>query len=235
MIADLPFWIHALFFFAVFYSLSFFYLANKGVNRTIVVILIWTIIHSSLAYTGFYQDTKSIPPRFALVLFPATLAILIGNFPRQLNKVIPRRNRVFSTLLHTVRIPVELVLFGLYQESFIPLLMTFEGRNFDIVMGLSAPIMALLIYKQKIGLKLQLAWNLLGFFLVNFILINGIFSAEMPFQLFAFDQPNRAISYFPFILLPALIVPLVVYSHVSDIRIIIKELKAKEKLKKLVL
>jgi hypothetical protein len=70
-----------------------------------------------------------------------------------------------------------------------------------------------------------LAWNSIGLCFILFILFNGVLSAELPFQQFAFDQPNKAINYFPFILLPATIVPIVIWTHLSDILKLINELK----------
>ena len=52
-----------------------------------------------------------------------------------------------------------------------------------------------------------------------------LFLVVCPFQKFGFEQPNKAITYFPFILLPALIVPLVIWTHLSDILKLIFELK----------
>ena len=39
------------------------------------------------------------------------------------------------TLLHIVRVPVEIVLYWLFISKAIPGLMTFNGRNFDILAG----------------------------------------------------------------------------------------------------
>ena len=62
-----------------------------------------------------------------------------------------------------------------------------------------------------------IAWNSIGLALILFILVNGVLSAELPIQQFAFDQPNRGLNYFPFILLPALLVPMVIWMHISDL------------------
>jgi len=103
------------------------------------------------------------------------------------------------------------------MHDMVPELMTFEGRNFDILAGLTAPLITWLLYKKKISDKGFIFWNVLSLCLVSFILLNGLLSAELPFQQFAFDQPNKAVAYFPYILLPAIIVPIVIYTHVTDI------------------
>jgi branched-subunit amino acid transport protein len=99
----------------------------------------------------------------------------------------------------------------------VPELMTFKGRNYDILVGISALLVGLLVFKKHVSTQGLLLWNVVGLFFVCFILINGILSAELPFQQFAFDQPNRALSYFPYVFLPAIVVPIVIYTHITDI------------------
>ncbi len=217
MIQALPHWINILFLATFFLTIIFFHFANGKPIKLTITILLWSAVQSLLAYLGFYQDMSLMPPRFVLVLFPATLAIVYGLMPAQRNWLSVKRNSLLSTFSHVVRLPVEIVLYALFMHEMIPELMTFEGRNFDIIMGLSAPVIGLLLLKNSAPKKLLLTWNVIGLVLVLFILTNGILSTELPFQQFAFHQPNKAVSFFPFILLPATIVPIVVWTHLSDI------------------
>jgi hypothetical protein len=122
------------------------------------------------------------------------------------------------TLLSTVRVPVELVLLWLYQHGQVPRIMTFEGRNFDILSGLTAPLVAWLAFRGGVTSRpLLLVWNLVAFGLLLNIMTLAILSLETPFQQFAFGRPNRGVLYFPFIWLPAIIVPVVFVSHVVSL------------------
>ncbi|HEX4849485.1 MAG TPA: hypothetical protein VFV08_01700, partial [Puia sp.] len=119
------------------------------------------------------------------------------------------------TYLHTVRIPVELLLYWLFLSKQVPQLMTFEGRNFDIIAGITAPFIGYLCFtKEKMNKKIALIWNLVSIGLLLNIVINALLSIPSPFQKFAFDQPNIGLAYFPFIWLPAFIVPAVLFSHI---------------------
>lgn len=123
------------------------------------------------------------------------------------------------TLLHTIRIPVELVLFWLFMHKAIPELMTFEGRNFDILSGITAPIVYYFVFiKKKTNTKFLVFWNFICLGLVITIAINAVLSLPTPFQQFAFEQPNVALLQFPFTLLPSVLVPMVVFSHLASIR-----------------
>ena len=217
MISEIAPWITIVFFIAFLGTLASFYMANGRPKKVLGCIALWSIVQSILAYRGFYLDTESFPPRFAFVLVPTILCIGFGLLSRQRAWIYQYRDIRFSTFLHTVRFPVELVLLQLFLAGMVPELMTFEGRNFDIIMGLTAPIIVFLLVKDKISKMGLLIWNVIGFVFIMTILFYGVLSSDLPFQQFGFDQPNRAVLYFPFVLLPAVIVPIVIWTHLSDI------------------
>jgi hypothetical protein len=97
--------------------------------------------------------------------------------------------------------------------------MTFEGRNFDILAGITAPIIAYLgIRITGVNRPLLLIWNFVCLGLLINIVVNALFAAPTPVQKFAFDQPNIAILYFPFSWLPTFIVPIVLFGHLISIK-----------------
>jgi hypothetical protein len=97
--------------------------------------------------------------------------------------------------------------------------MTFEGRNPDIISGLTAPLMFYFAFIRKTGGRnLLLFWNLGCVVLLMNIIRIATLSTPYPFQQMGFEQPNIAVLYFPFAWLPGCIVPLVLLSHLSSIR-----------------
>jgi len=217
MIDNLPAWIKITFTVIVIISILFFYFSNGKPKLLTGLIIFWSVMQSVLAYNDFYQVIETTPPRFAFVLLPTTLLFIYAFLPKQINWAVANRNYKISTFLHTIRIPVEIVLYYLFVHKMIPELMTFEGRNFDILAGITAPIVGFFLLKKKLSKKVVIAWNICSLILVSFILINGLLSAELPIQQFGFDQPNKAVAFFPFVLLPATVVPIVIYTHVIDI------------------
>jgi hypothetical protein len=215
----LPTYISLLFIVTTFLTLWLFYkAANKSVPVTVILVC-WLILQAFIALSGFYTKTDVVPPRFPLLIVPPLLCI-IGLFVFSKGRVfIAGLDLKILTILHIVRIPIELVLFFLAAHKVIPELMTFEGRNLDILSGLTAPIIYYWGFiKQTISKKIILIWNFVCLGLLLNIVINAIFSAPFPFQKFAFDQPNIAVLYFPFVWLPCCIVPLVLLSHLVAIR-----------------
>lgn len=223
MIDQLPQPISIFFIITTLVCLALFHYSNLKNSKLTIIIIGYATVQSTLAYFGFYQNINAIPPRVVFIMLPFFTFLYLGLRGDILKNILAQKSLAKSTLVHTVRIPVEIVLYLLYTYQMVPKLMTFEGRNFDILIGLLAPITAFLFHKQKINHQHLLLFNFIGLGFVLFILINGVLSAQSPLQQFAFQQPNKAILYFPFILLPSIIVPIVIYTHLTDIIFILNK------------
>lgn len=176
----------------------------------------WIFFTGILAITGFYSSTEAVPPRvFAFGAMPGlVLTLLCLAFYR--DGFLGRLPLRTLTLLHAVRLPVEVVLLWLFQAGLVPQMMTFEGRNFDVISGITAPFIAWLAFRNgKPNRTLLIIWNLFAFGLLVNIVVTAIVAFPSPMQQTAFDQPNRAVIYFPFIWLPSIVVPIVFFSHVA--------------------
>lgn len=206
-----------LFILTTFLTLWFFYRASKSIN-VLLGLLVWMIVVGVLGYTGFYRVEDATPPRFIFLLGPGLLFVILLFTTKKGREFTKRLKLKWLTILHTIRIPVEIVLFYIYTEGLIPVEMTFEGYNYDIISGLSAPVMYYLVFvTERIGKRGLLIWNIVCLGLLLNILTIAVLSANTPFQRMAFDQPNIGVAYFPFVWLPAVIVPVVFYSHLASI------------------
>ncbi|MFY7909091.1 MAG: hypothetical protein ACOVO2_06045, partial [Emticicia sp.] len=76
--------------------------------------------------------------------------------------------------------------------------------------------------KKTLSHKILLSWNIMCLLLLINIVFNALLASPVPFQQFAFEQPNIAILYFPYNLLPSMVVPLVLFSHLVAIRRLLK-------------
>ncbi len=175
---------------------------------------LWIVFQTVLAIGGFYQQTDSTPPRIVFfgVLPPVLLIALYFIFFRaSFIEKLPLR---LLTAIHLVRIPVELTLYWLFGAGQIPRIMTFEGANFDVVSGILALIIMFVAFRGgKTNRPLIIGFNLVGLVLLAIIVTIAALSVESPMQQLSFDQPNRAVSFFPYIFLPTIIVPIVFASH----------------------
>ena len=222
---SVPGYVSIVFILTTFATIAFLIQAIKSVGvRTrpsqilIFLLPLWLIFQGILAIGGFYQNVEAVPPRLVLFgVLPAilTIALFFLFFRKEFIEKIP-----FSllTLVHTVRIPVELVLLWLFFAGQVPQAMTFEGRNFDIVSGIFAPIVFYVAVRGgRFNKPILVGYNILGIILLCNVVIIALLSVPSPIQQIAIDQPNRAVLFFPYIWLPSIIVPIVLVSHLASL------------------
>ena len=216
------FYISLFFVLTSFLAIYLFYRSTPHSRQALLVILVWVILQALVSMTGFYTITNNMPPRFSLLVLPPVVLILFLFVLPAGRRWMDRLDYSRLTMLHLVRVPVEIVLYALFLYKAVPKIMTFEGGNLDILSGLSAPLVFWLVWKKKkLGSTGLLFWNLICLGLLIHIVRIALFSAPFPFQRFGLDQPNIAVLYFPFVWLPGCIVPLVLFSHLASIRMIL--------------
>lgn len=219
MIAELPIYINVLFGLTVLGTIVWFYITTK--SKTFLFVAIgWTILQSILGLQGIYQHTETIPPRIMLFgVFPTLILIVITFLTKRGRTFIDNINLKTLTYFHSIRIPVEIVLALLFHQGLVSVYMTFEGTNFDLFSGLTAAIVAYIAFRSStLNKKLLIWWNFLCLILLLNVVITAVFAVPSPFQKISLDQPNVAILYFPFNLLPTVIVPTVLFGHLIAIR-----------------
>lgn len=200
-------------------SALMFLKAVRWDRKAAAALVAWAIVLAVLALRGFYLRTEGLPPRFAMVLGLPLLAIIAVFSTAGGRRWIDRADPGLLTLLHVVRVPVELGLYGLFLYGAIPGLMTFEGRNFDVLSGVTAPLVYWFGYRRAIlRPPVLIAWNIVCLGLLTNIVVNAILSVPFGLQTQAFDRPNVAILHFPYVWLAGIIVPIVLLSHLACLR-----------------
>lgn len=228
MLSTVPLSLCLFFGFTTALAVGLLYYAAGRSGRVLGVVLVALTVQGGLALSGFYADkvATSLPPRLALALGPPLLLLLTSVATTWGRAFLAGLRLDILTLVHVVRLPVEVTLYLLFTHGVVPRIMTFEGRNWDIIMGLSAPLLYYLLRRRVVGSRTLLAWNILGICLLANIVITAVLSVPTPLQRFGFEQPNVAILYLPFIWLPAVVVPIVLLSHMAALRQLLAQNRA---------
>ena len=128
------------------------------------------------------------------------------------------------------RIFVELFLHQLWLDGLVPRMLTYEGANFDILIGLSAPFIAWLSTRGRLGQRLALGWNVVGLLALANIATRALLTAPGPLNLINAEVPNLAVGTFPFTYIPGFLAPLALVLHVLAIRALRSKLSATQML-----
>ncbi len=185
---------------------------------TAAALSLWLIVQAVLARWGFFRDFGSLPPRLALLFVPNAAMIVLIARSKRVREALGSFSAVELVALQSFRIVVEICLYRLVREGRLPELMTFTGRNFDIVVGLTAPLVATALYLAKPWApRLALAWNGLGFAILANTAAHGMLASPTRFQAI-FTRPTTAsLAEFPWVWLPGFLVPLALLLHVLSI------------------
>lgn len=216
---NIPDYINWIFYFSVILTLVFLLLAAPRIDKLAALCIAWLSVQMVISASGYYLEADVFPPALASLVFPPLLVVVVSVFGGFNIKSLKFFKAGWLTFLHLVRIPVELVLYWLFKEGLVPQDMTFKGRNFDIFIGLSAPLIAYFGYVRPVlPVWLVVTWNFIGMgFLFNIVGI-AIMSTPGPFHFMNLEQPNVAVLNFPFAWLPSFIVPTVLFAHLACIR-----------------
>ncbi len=183
-----------------------------------LVAVAWAVVVGILAKQGFFSNFAAMPPRLLIALVVPAIALAIAMLR---SSTLPRvlANVPISWLLYlqVFRVLVELMLWRGYKLGNLPLQMTFEGRNFDIIAGLTAPL-AGWIWQRTRSRAFGIGWNVAGLTLLANIIVVALLSMPTHFRVFMDGPANTLLTQFPFIYLPAILVPIAYTAHILSLR-----------------
>ena len=135
---------------------------RRAMMLTAVVAAAWMGATWTAGASGVLRNWDTVPPPFAfLVLGILILAALVasGGYGRRLADGVPLWILVG---VQGFRLPLEVAMHAMYERGIMPVQMSYSGRNFDIVTGIAAIIVAA-AHGGRAGPRTSLlGWNLLG-------------------------------------------------------------------------
>jgi len=144
----------------------------------------------------------------------ATIALGLSPYGRRLVTHLPLQVLIgFSAF----RLPLELVMHRAAAEGVMPAVMSYSGRNFDLVTGATAAFIAMGYWRRTVPTWVALGWNLVGFALLVNVVTIAILATPL-FDRFPDQVPNIWVTYVPFVWLPTVLVPLALLSHLLVLR-----------------
>ncbi len=181
----------------------------------------WLSILAVLAWRGFFSHFAAVPPRLLFVVVPPLLAIALLLFSRKVRLLLLAVPPGWLIYAQSFRILMELFLWLGYRGGFVPVLMTFEGLNYDIIVGLTAPMAGLVFFGRNRYHRFQaVLWNVFGVALLLNIIAVSLMSLppESPLHVFDVTPANRFVADFPFIWIPGFIVPFALLLHLLSLK-----------------
>jgi hypothetical protein len=189
--------------------------ASPSVLYLIVPIALWLVYLGVLSYQEILFDASF--PKFPLFLFlPFFLFTMVFYVKFRNNEFIQSIPLHWTAFYQAFRVPVELILFGTFLTEIIPVDATFEGANFDILVGISGIFIGVLIYKTGMKYKLLLKiWNTLGIVMVLIVgVVIGVSMFKPEILGYSEIQLHPDFLTMPYLLIPGFLAPSAIFIHV---------------------
>jgi hypothetical protein len=198
--------------------------AGAAGHRTSAVRLVmpllggWLVLAVALAATGFFVTDPSEAPRIAWALVPLAVGIALlaasPGFRGAIDAVPP--DRLIGVQVYRVLGGVFIVGWAL---GILPAAFALPAGLGDILVGVAAPLVAKNLRSgHRAPRRLAILWNVVGLADLVAAVTLGVLSSPGWLQRLSLGRPNVAISEFPFVIIPTVLVPLSILLHVFSLR-----------------
>jgi hypothetical protein len=184
----------------------------RRLRRDVGVVAAWFCAVLVLAGTGVLRSANGAP---GAVLFAGSGVAMFVLALSQWGKPLSHHVGIATLVgLHAFRLPLELVMHQAGNEGVMPTVMSWQGRNPDIVTGVVATLLWLLSRWRTLPAAVVVAFNVLGTLMLVNVLQVAV-RASPVLMAFGPDQVNRWVLEAPYVLLPTVLVAIAWLLHVS--------------------
>jgi hypothetical protein len=179
----------------------------------------WLALAITLGVSEFFvTDPGARAPRVSFALIPLLVGGALFAVSPTFRRTIDRTPPEWLVGVQVYRLLGGVFLIG-HAQGLFPGVFALPAGWGDVLIGLMAPIVAWLLWKRHPWSRhLAVIWNLGGIADLVMAVMLGVLSAPGPFHRLALATPNAAISTYPFILIPTVLVPLSILLHVFSLR-----------------
>ena len=195
------------------------YLPARRALAGMGVIAVWLCYSGVMGYAGIVGDPTLMPPGIFLLVAPiiAFVMLVLGRSPvgRYVATTLPLWV-LFA--LQSFRVGVEITLASLHDAGLAPRLLTLGGGNVEILVGFSAPFIALIAMRGAGGARVALGWNVVGLLSLLNVATRAMLTAPGRLNFIHADVRNVAMGMFPVSFVPGFMAPLAMVLHVLAFR-----------------
>lgn len=198
---ELPWYVSVTLWASVLIALLFYFFATPHKKWVLGSLGLWFILIVGAALAPLELPIWSLP---ALVISLLGISFVVPSIKAFLFSLEVE----FLHYLHLWRLPCAFVFLWTYQAGYSELSSSFEGLNYDIVIGLTAPVIASLAFSQKmLNREILIGWNILG--VVAWAVAGWLIADDL------MQKPyfSSLFSQLPFVFFGGFLMPLSLLSH----------------------
>lgn len=195
---------------------------SSSIKKKLLIVLAvisgWLLVQYLIHQTGFYH-TLTLPPRIPLFMIaPLFLFSFIFLLKNRKSNVLNNIPLEIPIAYQSFRAIIEVLFYYTYVQGILPIQVTFEGANYDVLLGISAILVGVYARKKNASIRFLIAWNIIGIGVVAFAAFTFVTSFYFPSIWGQTDSiVIQEFNQFPFLLLPLFFMPSAVFMHLVSI------------------
>jgi len=192
---------------------------ERLLHSTLALLLGWLLVLALIPLLGLLKpDQRAVSAILGLFFFPTIGLILLSYLPYFRNLLLFTDGR-WLIRIQGFRIITELLFWMGLKAGFVPMQMTFNWLNYDIIVGLSALLGSQVFFMRGPRKPEIIIWNTFGIISALYLIVISLASLPDPhWQLFRTPTDSRFLLEVPYIWLIGFLYPLAIAMHVSSIR-----------------
>lgn len=187
-----------------------------------VILLAWFSFVVFLGKAGIFAINPLVAPFILIgfiVLFGVLQKVYASKSVQRIADAVPQH---WLVAIQTYRI-VGVGFLILMAQGFLPAEFALPSGIGDIIVGITAPFVAILLYlKKPYAKKVGIAWNILGIADLVVALSAGMLGFPRPIQTLPFAPSTEPLSLYPLSLITLFAVPLALLMHFFSLRVLRK-------------
>ena len=190
----------------------------------LTTVFLWAIVCLTCSRMEFFEDQEpaiwlivailAIPCSLVLMLLPKTLVT-------QMLDEMPDALLINANLF---RLFIEPAIYLLVIEFHLPLNMSIQGLNPELMIAFSAPLLIVMAFNDDIKrYMLAIIWNFMGLASLSYYVYLLVSLPADPERYYIVGHPDLIMASFPFILIPGLYVPTCLLLHTLSIKQLLRD------------
>lgn len=143
---------------------------KKFTRNFLIAFFGWLVFIYIWSRFGIFENFGLFPFNAVPVILIPLITILIFTLSKTVKEILLHIPQEKIIWLQSFRFYVEVLLWALYASALLPLQMTFEGRNFDIITGVTAVLLTTrlsgFMLLDKFPKFAIILWNVMGLVLL---------------------------------------------------------------------
>ncbi len=192
--------------------------AKRKKTHLVLGLLLWNLYIFVLDGTGLLQ-TFELPPRFVFfMILPAFLFTGIFIYRNQKSDWLQHIPKSWLIFIQSFRIAVETLFVFSVTAGILHPNVTIEGYNFDMILGLTAPLVGFLFLKKLISERVLVIWNYLGLLILASVIFVFMTTIFVP-GIYGFESTPMPLEFtrYPYTLVAGFLMPVAVFVHILSI------------------